>query len=242
MAISLGRYHGFPMRLTAGARSILEPTERVSEILFGLIMALTITGTLRVADAGRDDVRAMFLAALGCNLAWGIIDAVFYLLEVGAERGKNLGALRAVRDAPEPEAAHEVIRGALPPVIASVLEAAHVEDVRQRLVALPEPPARVRLTSRDWLGAFAIFLLVFLSTFPVVLPFLFISDPRTAHYVSNGVAITMLFGAGYALGRVSGRPPLRIGLAMVVIGVALVALTIALGGWGAALSRLCPRA
>jgi hypothetical protein len=230
MAISLGRHHGFPARLATGVGPILQPAERVSEVLFGLIMALTITGTLRVADAGRDDVRAMFLAALGCNLAWGIIDAVFYLLEAAAERGENLGALRAVRDAGEPAAAHAVIRDALPPVIASVLEPGQVEDLRQRLVALPTPPAVVRLTSRDWLGALAIFLLVFLSTFPVVLPFLFITEPRTAHHVSNGIAIAMLFAAGYALGRVSGRPPLRIGLGMVVIGAALVALTVALGG------------
>ena len=35
---------------------VLEPIERVSEVLFGLIMVLTFTGSLSVADAGRDDV------------------------------------------------------------------------------------------------------------------------------------------------------------------------------------------
>ena len=209
---------------------ILDPVDRVSEVLFGLIMTLTVTGTLRVADAGRDDVRAMLLAALGCNFAWGIIDAVFYLLETGAERGENLEAFRAVREAPDTEAARVIIGDVVPPVVMSVLRPDEVESIRDRLRALPEPPAMVRATRRDWLGALGIFLLVFLSTFPVAIPFLFITDARLALHVSNGVAILLLYLAGHALGQVSGRSTFRIGLAMVVIGAALVAMTIALGG------------
>jgi hypothetical protein len=56
---------------------VLEPGERISEVLFGLIMVLTFTGSLSVAEAGREDIRTMLVGALGCNLAWGIIDAVF---------------------------------------------------------------------------------------------------------------------------------------------------------------------
>ncbi len=51
------------------SKRALEPIERISEGLFGLIMVLTFTGSLSIATAGRDDVRAMQLGALGCNLA-----------------------------------------------------------------------------------------------------------------------------------------------------------------------------
>src|SRR4029077_2898864 len=54
--------------------------ERFSEIVFGLIMVLSFTGALSVAEVGREDIRIMLLGAIGCNLAWGIIDAAFYLL------------------------------------------------------------------------------------------------------------------------------------------------------------------
>ena len=54
------------------SRRVLEPIDRVSEVLFGLIMVLTFTGSLSVAEAGRDDVRTMLIGALGCNLAWRI--------------------------------------------------------------------------------------------------------------------------------------------------------------------------
>ena len=53
----------------------LDPIDRVSEVLFGLIMVLTFTGSLSVAEAGHSEVRTMLVGALGCNLAWGIIDA-----------------------------------------------------------------------------------------------------------------------------------------------------------------------
>ena len=53
----------------------LDPIERSSEVLFGLIMVLTFTGSLRITGADRDSVRTMLVAALGCNLAWGMIDA-----------------------------------------------------------------------------------------------------------------------------------------------------------------------
>ncbi len=82
---------------------VLEPIDRVSEVLFGLIMVLTFTGSLSVAEAGRDDVRAMLVGALGCNLAWGIIDAILYLMGCLAEKGRNLATFRPSRGRPTRE-------------------------------------------------------------------------------------------------------------------------------------------
>ena len=50
---------------------VLDPMDRISEVLFGLIMVLTYTGTLSVMSDDRTEVRTMLLGALGCNLAWG---------------------------------------------------------------------------------------------------------------------------------------------------------------------------
>src|SRR5215218_8612873 len=109
-----------PDNLTKSKR-VLDPIDRVSEVLFGLIMVLTFTGSLSVAEAGREDVRIMLIGALGCNLAWGIIDGVLYLMGVLAEKGRNLMTFRAVRQAGDTQQAQRRIAGALPPVIASVL-------------------------------------------------------------------------------------------------------------------------
>lgn len=212
------------------SKRALEPIDRVSEVLFGLIMVLTFTGSLSVAEAGRADVRTMLIGALGCNLAWGIIDAVLYLMGSLAEKGKGLLTLRAVRDATDPNQAHRLIADALPSIVASIMEPSELETMHQRLKQLPEPPEPARLRKDDWLGAIGVFLLVFLSTFPVVIPFIFMRNAGPALRVSNTIAIVMLFLTGYAFGRMTGRHPWLFGISMVILGLILVGLTMALGG------------
>lgn len=208
---------------------LLDPIERSSEILFGLIMVLTFTGSFRVTGADHDSVDRMLLAALGCNLAWGIIDAVMYLLAALSQRGHNLKLLSDVR-AVSPEKGCQLIYAAMSPDLAAVLTQAEVEAVRYRFTQLPEPVRHARLHASDYRAALRVFLLVFLSTFPVVLPFLFLSRPGLALRVSNLAALIMLFLTGWAYGKYAGYRPWRVGLWMVLVGIALVALTIVLGG------------
>lgn len=219
-----------PNRLPTSSRRVLEPYERISEVLFGLIMVLTFTGSLSVAEAGRDDVRAMLIGALGCNIAWGVIDGVLYLMGSLADKGRDLMTFRAIRRAAKTQRQQELIAAALPPFLTSILQPSEIESIRQRLRELPEPPEKARLGKRDWVGALGVFVLVFLSTFPVTIPFLFISSIGPAMRLSNAIAIVMLFIAGLAYGRCVGRSPWKLGLAMVALGGVLVALTIALGG------------
>jgi hypothetical protein len=212
------------------SRRVLDPIYRVNEVLFGLIMVLTFTGSLSVAEAGRDDIRKMLIGALGCNLAWGLIDGLFYLMGSLADKGQNLMTYLAVRKTSDPQHAQRLIAGRLPPLVASVLEPAELEAMRLRLQRLPEPPKRASLNREDWLGAVGIFLLVFLSTFPVVIPFIFMQSTLPALRVSNAIAIVMMFIAGYSYGRLTGYHPLRVGIAMVVLGALVVSATIKLGG------------
>lgn len=215
--------------MTSSTR-VLDPIDRVSEVLFGLIMVLTFTGSLSVAEAGREDVREMLIGALGCNVAWGIIDAMLYLMGILAEKGRGLITFLAVRRAADPQEAQRHIAGALPPVVASIMEPAELESIRQRLAGLPEPPARARLDKDDWLGAIGVFVLVFLSTFPVAIPFIFMQEAGPALRVSNAIAIVMLFLLGWTFGSMTGRRPWLVGIAMVAIGAMLVGMTMALGG------------
>ena len=214
----------------ASGKRALDPIDRVSEILFGLIMVLTFTGTLGAAEAGREDVRVMLIGALGCNLAWGIIDAVFYLMGCLADRGRGIIALKALRKASDPRQAQRLIADALPPMIASVMKPGELDDIRARLVQLPEPPKIAQLGKQDWRGALGVLLLVFLSTFPVAIPFMLLHDAGLALRISNAIAIVMLFLMGYAFGRLTERNPWAVGLFMVLFGILLVAMTIALGG------------
>lgn len=214
----------------SSAKRVLEPIERVSEVLFGLIMVLTFTCSFSIAESGRAGVRTMLLAALGCNLAWGIIDGIMYLMGCLAEKARSLATLRSLRKATDQQKAHSIIAGALPPMVASVLGATEFEGIRKHVEQLPEPPTHPRLSKNDWIGAAAVFVLVVLSTCPVVLPFVFMQNVLRAQRFSNGIAIAMLFLTGYAFGRCTGYHPRAMGLSMVGLGAVLVGLTIALGG------------
>jgi hypothetical protein len=215
---------------TALPGTVLDPVDRISEILFGLFMVLTFTGTLSVASAGRDDVRQMMVAAIGCNIAWGFVDAVMYVLRNLVSRGHKAAFVRAVRAAPRPELAHaliaEELRGA-----AADLGTAELEGVRRWLTNGPAATdPRPRLRRDDLRGAVRVFALVVVSTFPPVLPFILLPDLQTAKHASAGIAISMLFFSGCAWGRHAGLRPAPVGLVMVVLGVLIEAVVIALGG------------
>jgi VIT1/CCC1 family predicted Fe2+/Mn2+ transporter len=193
-------------------------------------MALTFTGSLSIAEAGRDDVRTMLIGALGCNLAWGIIDGILYFMSALAEKSESLLTLHAVRQARDAEDGRRLVAETLPPVVASILKTDELDTLRVRLREMPPPSARAAIEPAMWFGALRVFIWVFLITFPVAIPFIVMQDARLAMRVSNGIAIGLLFLAGWAYGRITGRRPWAMGLAMVAIGVVLSGLTMALGG------------
>jgi len=168
-------------------KQILDPIDRVSEIIFGVIMVLTFTSTFSVVESYRLEARTMVVSALACNVAWGVVDAFMYVLGAYTERARE-----------RPDASADA------------------------------PPPGV--TTQEWLGAGAVFAVVFLSTFPLVVPFMVMSDPGRAVRASNLVAVVMLFACGAQLGRCARWRPWRTGAAVAAVGVVLVALTVALGG------------
>lgn len=211
-------------------RRALEPAERLAEILFGLIMVLTFTGSISVATADRAEVKAVLIGAIGCNIAWGLIDAIMFLMASLRVRGADIQTLRAVREAQSAHHAHAVIRRALPRVVSDELHPEFLERLRRRINAMPEAGARPRLTAHDLRGAVAVCLVVIASTFPVIVPFIFMNDLQLAMRVSNAIAVAMLALIGFAYGRATGLSAWLTSATMVILGLVLVAITIALGG------------
>ena len=84
------------MALLRFVRRHLEPVDRLGETLFGLIMALGITGAARLGIEANDN-RSLFIAVLGCNIAWGIVDGAMFVLGRLFERGRQARLVGAVR-------------------------------------------------------------------------------------------------------------------------------------------------
>jgi len=210
-------------------KPILDPPDRMSEILFGLIMVLTFTSSLSAASSGRAEVRTMLFAAISCNAAWGLVDGILYVVGNLIDRARRLALLRGIQEAKDTETVRRLVGGELPATVASALDTGACEAIRSR-VAPAHLPTRAKLTFDDVRAAAAIFLLVFLSTFPVVLPFIFIRDTLIALRVSNAIALVALFMLGYRLAPYTMQNPFRMGLATMGIGIVLVAITVVLGG------------
>ena len=204
---------------------------RFSEILFGLIMALGVTGSLGAATGRSVGVKTILWSALGCNLAWGIVDAIMFVLDQLAERGHDLRELQRVRSS-SPEEGRRLLAAAVPDFLAKVStpDTPRLEQERLRLVALPEPAAHASLTRGDLAGALGVFCLVVVSTLPVAVPFLIVHRTTLAMRISQAIGGVLLFVAGYAWGRAASYRPWGTGIAMAALGFAMVGVTVALGG------------
>lgn len=209
---------------------VLDTVDRVSELCFGLFMALTFVGAVSAVTAGEDAGRKMLASALGCNLAWGLADAVMYLVRTLTNRARRLTLALTIQQEQNADVAVAALRDALPKALKTLIADSELEMIRARLAATPVLPARVHFVRDDFIGALAIFLIVVISTFPVALPFVVFDEVATALIVSRVLTLVMLFGAGFALGRFSGAGGMRAGLSMMTVGVVLTMAIIALGG------------
>ena len=81
-------------------KAVLDPIDRVSEVIFGVLMAMTFIGAVNVAEAGNGEVRKVLIAALGCNIAWGLTDGIMYLVAMLTERSRARMLGEATQDAP----------------------------------------------------------------------------------------------------------------------------------------------
>ena len=209
---------------------LLHPIDRVSEMIFGLFMALTFVGVVSMATADREEIRTMLIAALGCNLAWGLVDGFMYLVRTVADRGRLLTLTRSIREA-DAETGRRILNDAVSSAPAGkLISTAEIEAMRGRLLALDDVPTRPRLKRDDFLAAFGVFLIVVASTFPVALPFVFITDAGTALFVSRAIGLAMMFLGGLALGRYAGYGSWKTGFLMAGLGTVVIAVVVALGG------------
>jgi len=212
----------------------LDPGDSLGEVLFGLIMALTVTLGARLAAASDPlNVHQLVVTIAGCNIAWGVIDAVFFVLGGlfhRSQRARFYRTLKSSSSEVEALAALEEEFGLEDEPLAVGVEDRATLYRAMLAITTRAAPSRAHLQPRDFLSAFAVFLLVSAAALPAVLPFLLIEDPDLALHVSNALQVLLLFLAGYWWGRYTDASPWRVGLTVMLMGVAMVSVAVALGG------------
>ena len=211
----------------------LDPSESLLEILFGLIMALTMTAGARlVTDPATLNAGELIAALAGCNVAWGFIDAVFYLVGSMFNRNRRLVLVRRLQATRDEGEAIALIQDEFglqreprmrdedrAVFYRSMLEMLRHADTR-----------RASLTAGEFAAAAIIFVLVSLTAVPGLIPLAVMSDLGMALRLANGLQVVLLFYVGYKWSHYSGSNPWR-GAAMIgVMGIVLVLIAVALGG------------
>jgi hypothetical protein len=214
----------------------LDPASSLGEVLFGLIMTLTFTlgAGLMIQEEGREGARALLIATIGCNIAWGIIDGALYVIGQIFDRGRLMRLGQKIRATPDQAAARDLVAGELDEMLESTttgdersaLYSRVVENVRQRTTV----SRHGRVTREDLMGAVMCFWLVFFASLPAAIPFYFIDDPWIALRVSNAVLLFLLFYAGYSWAKYTLAKPWVAGACFLLGGLGLVVVALALGG------------
>ena len=213
---------------------VIDPGDALGEVLFGLIMALTFTiGSRLIFTEEGLDVRELIVATIGCNVAWGIIDAVLFVLGTvfyKSRRRRLFRQIKAAKSEPETLAALKrefpIGEGPLSP------KAADTDALYRAMLALAKraDPVNVALSKSDLFAAAAVFLLVSTTSLPAVVPFLLIDNAYLALRASNLLLIALLFLTGWAWASFSDARPLHAGVTMTCLGLILVGIAVVLGG------------
>lgn len=214
----------------------LSASDRLSEIMFGLIMAMTIIGASRISLVSGDEGvtgRVIIAAAIGCNIAWGIVDALMYVFTALVDRGKHARLVTAIKQSEDEESAVASICNALEdPILA------HLDDAERKQVCatlykkiVSAEPGNVHVEKDDVAGAIICFLLAFCTAFLVVIPFFSASGSLLLKlWLSRFISWGLLFAIGFAYAHHTGKGKLKTAITMVLIGVLITAVIMVLGG------------
>lgn len=207
--------------------TILSPSDRHSEMLFGLIMVLTITGTVWL---GTNSTKAIISAGIGACIAWGIVDGIIYVYSSLLERGRIALAAQEASSCSGEGCDLIAIKEELEGTIVDTLGEREKHEVAQHILMRLKPVENhTHATKDDILGGIAAGMLVFVSGVPPLLPFVFL-DGIQAMRLSSVIGLVMLYAIGYRWGSYVGRSRFWTGIIMMSVGIAITGVVIVLGG------------
>ncbi|GAB2178665.1 VIT1/CCC1 transporter family protein [Dongia sp. agr-C8] len=212
----------------------LDPGDALGEVMFGIIMTLTFTVGARFFLAkGEFDRQDLIVGAIGCNIAWGIIDAVLYVVGNLFFRSQRAMFFRTLRETTDDKAALAAVADqfGLEDQPLNIADAER-DELYRSILALGRraTPARIKVTREDLVAAFIIFVLVTFTAIPCAIPFFIIADESLALRVSNGIQVALLFIGGYRWGSYTDIAPWKVGLTVAVLGIGMCMINVALGG------------
>lgn len=176
--------------------------------------------------------RIVIFAVLGCNIAWGVVDGIVYIFSNLLERGRLSKFVSYVKSN-SPEKVVTILENEIENTIFKSLNHEEKKQISTDFLKSISKvtPQKTHITKDDMFGSLAIFVLVFTSGFIAVVPFFFLpNNVYLALKLSNIISIILLFNVGYQWAKYPDRNKIKTGVAMVLIGFFIAAVTTLLGG------------
>ena len=212
------------------ARLILKNTtlgDRLCEIFYGVTMVTVVSGMVNVEASGYQNIMAALLVvSLGVNITWGIIDgatSVYGGLVDKAEEDRLVNSLRTDKNKKEDrESAAEILQGT---ILRSLSEDDQFKVVDMLQAGTTEKPGKYSASREDFKMFLAIFLMDFITVFPVIIPFYALKDPQSALFWSHLIAILLFVIIGMAWAKYLNKNMIKAGLALGVLAIATISIT-----------------
>jgi len=211
----------------------LDPSDSLLEVLFGLVMAFTMPAGARLLfNAQEFSAVELAIGLLGCNVAWGIIDAAFYLLGSLFDRNRRALFVRKLQAVADEREALALVEDEFDLSEGPPLSAKGKADLYRTLLNTLRRAGtdRARLRSEDFVAAGLIVVLVSVTALPGLAALAMVSDGLAALRIANFVQLGLLFLVGYGWAHYSGTNPWHAGAVVSVVGVLLIFIAVALGG------------
>jgi hypothetical protein len=213
--------------------SYLRPIETLSELFAGLVITLSVTLAASVLSGGEADAKTALIGAVGANAAWGVIDAVLYVMNSAFNRQRLLRFAHIIASSADEAAALRRIRSELDSLLESVTKAEDREQLYRSIysaLAHSKLPARGGVQRDDVMGAVQLFCTALCAALPAAIPLLLSDHPMQALRISNFLVVGLLFVVGYHWAKYVDFNRWWAGLGLMSLGLILVGVAIVLGG------------
>lgn len=212
------------------AKLILKNTtlgDRLCEIFYGVAMVTVVSGIVNVEASGYENIGfTLLFVSLGVNITWGIIDgatSVYGSLVDEAEEDRLVQSLRTDGNRRvEREQATQILQGT---ILRSLSEEEQSKVVDMLQEGSPQEVREYSASAEDLKMFLAIFLMDFITVFPVIIPFYVLDDPRSALFWSHFIAILLFVVIGMAWAKYLNKKVARAGLALGLLAIGTIGLT-----------------
>ena len=177
--------------------------------------------------------KILALVIIAITLLWAIVDGLMFIFTALLEKGRYHRMIPRLKSV-DKKTSLEIITNELEKTVVGIFDGETKKQIAEEMLEKvssisPTNLEKPKISKDDIKGALLCVFFVFLPCIVILPFFVFINNLSSAILVSNIIGLAILFGFGYRLGSCTNRNKILTGLAIMLIGVAIIIMAIILG-------------